>query len=251
MLTVTAGSSPPVVFVAQLGIGGDSWGPLLDLLTTGSTTFTYDRPGTGDEPPRPAPNPPLSYGEFARELGDLLDAEGVTEPAVVVGHSFGGLIARAYAIRRPDRVAGLVCVDGSIPQFNLRPSAEPQLDGDDPDATEIDIVAGQVEILSAGLPRVPAVVMTRKRGWWTGEFETVPRQALDDLWFVHQQLLARELGAPLIIADAGHQIPAERPELVAYLIDRVVDAARRGQAVDIDPDQLKALGAHLDPESGS
>lgn len=234
----------PIVLIAQLGTGGDSWKPVVDLLPD-TTVVTYDRPGTGDAPGRSAPNPALPYSAFARELADLLDQRGVTQPAVIVGHSFGGLIARMYTALHPDRIAGLVFVDPSIPQFHLYPTAEPKLDGDGPDATEIDIVAGQVEILSAELPPVPTVVLTRTHGRWGGETPP-PHPAVEDLWLVSQRLLARQTGAPLIVADnCGHQLPRQVPDLVAYAI-KAVHAAASGDPLTVDEAQLAQLGGHLD-----
>jgi pimeloyl-ACP methyl ester carboxylesterase len=234
-----------VVFVAELGTGGDSWKPVLGLLGE-VVTFTYDRPGTGSSPGRRPPNLAIPHSVFAQELFDLLAMRQVTGPLVLVGHSFGGLIARAFAALYPDRVVGLVIVDGSIPQFHLIPTSEPKLDGDGPDATEIDVVAGQAEILSAPTPQVPTVVLTRTRGRWSGD-SPPPHPRVEDLWFVSQQILARELRAPLIVADdASHQIPAERPELVAYAVDQVVAAVRQGEGVRLDRDRLWALGGHLD-----
>jgi pimeloyl-ACP methyl ester carboxylesterase len=115
------GDSPPIVFISQLGTGGDSWRPVIDQLTTGATTVTYDRPGTGDAPGRPAPNIPVSHSGFARELADLLDAGGVTDPAVIVGHSLGGNIAKGVRRARPAAVAGMAFIDRSIPQTFLWP----------------------------------------------------------------------------------------------------------------------------------
>lgn len=184
------GSYPPVIFIAQLGEGGDSWRPVLDQLP-GIAAFTYDRPGTGDAPPRPAPNPALPHSAFARELAVLLEQHHLTRPAVVVGHSFGGLIARAYAHAHPERIAGLVFVDASVPQFRLYPNTEPILDGDGPDATEIDTITGQVEILAATIPRAPCVVVTRTPGRWSGDTGP-PHPAVEDLWLISQRILAEQ-----------------------------------------------------------
>ena len=45
------------------------------------------------------------------DLAGLLDRCGVEGPFVLVGHSFGGLIARVFEQRDPARVAGMVLVD--------------------------------------------------------------------------------------------------------------------------------------------
>lgn len=224
---VTSGAPPPVVFVSQIGTDGPSWQPVLDRLTYGAQTVTYDRPGIGASPPRPAPNPPIPYSAHATELDGLLTAIGVAEPVVLVGHSVGGLIVGMFAAHQADRVSGLVMVDASIPRLNLWPPDSPVTDGDDPDATVYDVVAGEVEILAADYPDVPAVVLTRTPGRWDVD---LPHSAIDDLWSVSQRRLARELAAPLVeAAGAGHQLPRQAPALVAYAVDAVVDAARNGE----------------------
>jgi pimeloyl-ACP methyl ester carboxylesterase len=45
------------------------------------------------------------------DLHALLRAAGETGPYVIVGHSYGGLVARLYASTCPKDVAGLVLVD--------------------------------------------------------------------------------------------------------------------------------------------
>jgi pimeloyl-ACP methyl ester carboxylesterase len=61
--------------------------------------------------------PPFSLVQHADDSARALDAAG-TERAVVVGHSMGAFVATRLAERHPDRVAGLVLVDGGLP---LRP----------------------------------------------------------------------------------------------------------------------------------
>src|SRR5688500_4709436 len=116
--SVTSGAAPPVVFVSQIGTSGDSWQPVIDRLAASTATFTYDRPGTGNAPPRPTPNPSTPYSVFASELLHELEQAGITEPALLVGHSVGSLIGRVFAGAYPARVAGMVHVDGSIPRLS-------------------------------------------------------------------------------------------------------------------------------------
>lgn len=241
---VIRGEGPPVVFVAQLGTAGASWQPVLERLTCGATTVTYDRPGLGGCPDRPAPNRPLPYSAFADELAVVLDDVVVLQPAVLVGHSVGSLIVRAFADRHPDRVAGVVHVDGSIPHFFLWPDGRTPVDGDGPHATGFDTVLGEVETLTATVPKVPTVVITRTPGRWG---VALPHPGIDRVWSVHQQLLAEQCHAPLVVAtDAGHQIPDEAPELVAHVVDHVVAAVRTGQQqCTLDPARLCRVGGLL------
>lgn len=224
VITINDGVPPTVVFVSQLGGDGDGWRPVIDRLASGATTITYDRPGIGGAPPRPAPNPPLPYSAFAAELAELLEKHRAPGPYVVVGHSVGSLIARVFAHHNPDRVAGMVHVDGSIPRLSLWPLAptEDAEDGDGKDATRIDAAAGEAEAVDAIPPAVPTAVVTRTPGRWTAGFA-----AADELWSAYQRQLARHSGADLVVADnAGHQIPREAPYLVAHVIDAIVTAAR-------------------------
>jgi pimeloyl-ACP methyl ester carboxylesterase len=46
-------------------------------------------------------------------LDQLLQSAGVDGPYLMVGHSFGGLVARIYSARHPQNIAGLVLVDST------------------------------------------------------------------------------------------------------------------------------------------
>jgi pimeloyl-ACP methyl ester carboxylesterase len=243
---VVHGSDPAVVFVAQLGASGSYWVPVIDLLETSPTVVSYDRPGIGDSPPRPAPNPPLPYSAFADELAAMLDGLPLPRPVVLVGHSAGSVIVRSFATRYPSRVAGMVHVDGSLPRLALWPRPEPMTDGDGEQATAFDAVRGEAEILGAALPPVPGVVIVRSPDRWEGV--TLPHPALPDVWQANHRDLARQAGAPLVVAaDAGHQLPTEAPQLVGYAVDEVVRAVRRRQAgCCLDPDRLALAGGFAD-----
>jgi len=70
-------------------------------------TIALDRPGFGHSDG--------GYHPLARQLEllrALLDRRGVERP-VLVGHSYGGTIALAYAARYPQEVSGLVLVDAA------------------------------------------------------------------------------------------------------------------------------------------
>jgi Predicted hydrolases or acyltransferases (alpha/beta hydrolase superfamily) len=92
------------------------------LERAGHTVVSYDARGHGESDPAP---PGQGYG-YPEMVGDLEDVVAMTvgeRPFVLVGHSMGSHTAVAYALRHPDRVAGLVAIgpvySGSIPDETL------------------------------------------------------------------------------------------------------------------------------------
>lgn len=76
----------------------------------GWNVLAIDLPGHG----RSGGNAPVSVEEAAKCIGPLLDAAGV-QKAILIGHSFGSLIALHAAAQLPDRVAQLVLVGTAYP----------------------------------------------------------------------------------------------------------------------------------------
>jgi len=102
-------ASPTVILEAgAFGTSAD-WDRVLDDLAPGGRVCAYDRAGVGLSPPRRGG---LGVLDKARELRGLLDQIGERGPIVLVGHSNGALYVEAFARLYPDRVAGLVYVNG-------------------------------------------------------------------------------------------------------------------------------------------
>lgn len=76
--------------------------------------LAIDQRGRGGSRDLPGPYALVRLADDAR---DVLDAAGL-ERVIVVGHSMGAFVAARLAERYPDRVLGLVLVDGGLP---LRP----------------------------------------------------------------------------------------------------------------------------------
>jgi 3-oxoadipate enol-lactonase len=105
------GSGPPVVLVH--GLGGTSagiWGRVAGELEDELTVVTYDLRGTGGSERAAGP---YSVDDFVGDLRELVDELELARPALV-GHSFGGSIAYAYAARRPEDVSAVVSVGGPV-----------------------------------------------------------------------------------------------------------------------------------------
>jgi pimeloyl-ACP methyl ester carboxylesterase len=104
---VRAGSGDlPVVFVAGAGETLLDWANILPELAPHTSVVAYDRAGLGGSDPMR----PLSV---AAQVGDLAAVLAQIGPAIVVGHSWGGLLAQLVAFDHPQQIAGLVLVDPS------------------------------------------------------------------------------------------------------------------------------------------
>lgn len=69
--------------------------------------------------------PPYSLVQHADDSARALDALGI-DRVLVVGHSMGAFVATRLAERHPDRVTGLVLVDGGLPLRPPPPDARPE-----------------------------------------------------------------------------------------------------------------------------
>jgi len=103
------GEGRPVV-VLEAGIAGSSlgWSIVQEKLAAFTTVCSYDRAGLGWSDDCALPR---SATQLAGELHALLDRAGMAEPYILVGHSFGGLLIRAYGHVHPEQVAGLLFLD--------------------------------------------------------------------------------------------------------------------------------------------
>ncbi|MGA0600654.1 alpha/beta fold hydrolase [Caulobacter sp. KR2-114] len=102
-------AAPTVILESgAFGISAD-WDHLLPDLARDGRVCAYDRGGLGRSPRRPGGEDVVS---IAHELADLLDGMGETAPVILVGHSNGALYAETFAAMWPDRLAGLVYVNG-------------------------------------------------------------------------------------------------------------------------------------------
>lgn len=106
-----AGEGTPVVLLHGLGEHAGYWRSNVEPLVAGGVRVVvpdllgYGRsakPARGD-----GVNPYGPGGQAARVAG-LLDALGISEPVVLVGHSMGGQIATRFALAWPTRVRHLV-----------------------------------------------------------------------------------------------------------------------------------------------
>jgi pimeloyl-ACP methyl ester carboxylesterase len=109
----TPGASPRVVFLHGLVMDNlASWYfSVANAVATFADVLLYDLRGHGL-----SERPPAGYrlDDMVQDLDELLVATLGEGPALLVGNSFGALLAVSFALRFPERVAGLVLVDGHL-----------------------------------------------------------------------------------------------------------------------------------------
>jgi pimeloyl-ACP methyl ester carboxylesterase len=97
-----------VLFESGIAATNLNWFHIQEQVSRIATTASYDRAGLGwSSPCRTARTP----GNIAVELHQLLDGAGIKPPYILVGHSFGGLVMRRFALLYPEEVTSIVLVD--------------------------------------------------------------------------------------------------------------------------------------------
>jgi pimeloyl-ACP methyl ester carboxylesterase len=224
--TCEGSGSPTVLLDAGLGASGDDeFGDFLSRVAKlGVRACTYDRAGLGSSDARPQGDGLPTAATQADELHALLEGSDIETPLVYVPHSYAGLVARVFADRYPEDVAGFVFEDVSTAwEIDLWPRWDdsPWIDG-----TKVDIVATEREVLDAApLGDTPSIVVSQSRY----DEEGIPRWA--GPIFARQQAKLATLGDDVLHVRAdgsGHWIHRDRPDVLLQAIDIVAQAVRDG-----------------------
>jgi len=185
--------------------------------------IAYDRAGLGSSETGPFD---LTPDQEIHALDEALERLGAG-PIILVGHSYGGLLSFLHALRRPDRVAGLVLVDPMNPDF-IRRVTLPWLNNTAPDIVNpsssrdtvivrmkrtIETLVAATEPAIASL-EIPIVVLTAGVPWWRDS-------VIDQAWRASHETIAgaRPNRRLLIATQSRHGIPETEP-------GRILDAVR-------------------------
>ena len=229
--------SPTVVLEAGFGADTQSWEDVQPEVGRVTRTCAYDRAGTGNSvaPPgvRGAPD------EIA-DLRRLLARTHAEPPYVLVGHSYGGVLARVFAHAYPSETAGLVLVDtmgrdGRRRQLAIWPRSQaPEIRRGVATTVlqGVDLAAGEaIASRVKSLGDMPLAVVT------AGREDNFPRKparlnrAMTRLWNGTQdELAALSANSVHVVALASnHDIPSPRsgqPAVIVRAVQAVVGAAR-------------------------
>ena len=219
-----AGSGPvTVVVIPGLHATHTMWSKVLTSFARTTRTCIYDRPGLGPSPAR-SPHRTVDAGLHARELMALLTARHITGPLVVVGHSYGGLIARAFVARYPSRVAGLMLIEGVAPYDRI--SHYWHEGGDRVDTWRSSAAAQPMHLGSK--PLVVEAAQDPDRSYWGGPAYGGSASDIAD-WRAHQKAAAKlsTNSTFVIVRHSAHVIEHDRPDAVIAGLRLLVRAAER------------------------
>ncbi|TAA66096.1 alpha/beta hydrolase [Planococcus salinarum] len=100
----------PILILTGMGCSFDEWVEVTEALSKTNRVIMFHRPGLGDS----------EIGEGIRttdstigEIYRLLTMLEITEPVVLIGHSYGGLCAQHFTKVYPHKVKALVLVDST------------------------------------------------------------------------------------------------------------------------------------------
>jgi len=97
------GTGPRVLFCSGSGATLEGARPLVSAVGRGVALLAYDQRGIGASAPAPGP---YDMARLAADALELLDAVG-WDTAILVGVSFGGMVAQEVAVTAPGRVERL------------------------------------------------------------------------------------------------------------------------------------------------
>jgi pimeloyl-ACP methyl ester carboxylesterase len=239
------GSGSPTV-VLEAGFGGDSnnWSVVQPRLGHITRTCAYDRAGLGNSLPLPGVH------DGADELADLqrlLSRAKLPPPYVVVGHSYGGLLARMFAVAHPATARGVVLVDAmgqdqdrrAIALWRAQPPSVRRAAGAPVlPPVQSGVAVRATERLAARVRTLghrPLVVITRGRLGDT--LPPMPRRvrlAFGRLWTTMQGELAGMSTdhVHVVAVRSGHFVQGPvggQPSVVVAGVRAVVDAVRSGR----------------------
>ncbi|WP_017594904.1 alpha/beta fold hydrolase [Nocardiopsis potens] len=232
-----ADGRPVVLLMAGMGDGLDTMADLQKTLSGEDRVCSYDRPGEGKSD---APDGPQSIADAGEVLTAVLDDVSPDGPAVLVGHSLGGLIAARYAPDHRDRVAGLVLLDATsptmidditevIPESATGEGAEVRaqnlavFQGENPEKITIE---SDPEVRSAG--DIPVQIIQHGVPY-LGEIPEYGDE-LERVWAEGQEKWRglSSAGELSTAEESGHYIHTDQPDVAAEAVRRVTDQAAEG-----------------------
>ena len=269
------GAGTPVVLLeAGIAASSLSWSLVDSEIARFTRVCSYDRAGFAWSD---AASCPRTFEQVVTELARVLARVAPGQQYVLVGHSFGSFVIRAYAERHPANVVGLVLVDPPTEWLTMTPHRErmlrrgQRLSRVGAGLAHIGVVRASLALLTGGAPGAPRRLVsvlgptalgTLQR--LVGEVKKLPpdvHPVVQEMWSqpkcfsamaAHLGVLQREsnvlaalnppAGIPVVVISSGNQPPeqiAEHRDLAMRSVRaRHIVAARSTHWVQFDEPEL-------------
>lgn len=104
------GTGTPILIMSGMGCSFEEWFNVTEVLCEAHTVILFHRPGLGGSELGTEPRTTAAAAQDAKDLLEMLE---VTQPVVLIGHSYGGLCAQHFSKLYPQQVKGLLLVDST------------------------------------------------------------------------------------------------------------------------------------------
>jgi pimeloyl-ACP methyl ester carboxylesterase len=222
-----------IVVESGIGMGVNYWQPLLPkLMQLKQRIIIYSRAGNGSS----STAYDVSIEQSNIRLHKLLVSVNAEQNILLVGHSYGGLHVREYAIAYPNTVIGMLLLDPSHEQFSKKLTEldkkwaekdDKRLDTLLADSQEWKNLQGiylRAQLGDNGhINQTPTVIITSSKlgesEWWIGHSEQGKK-----LWReLHTSLIAHNPNSAHIVSNlVGHNIPIDSPNMVIEAINQSI-----------------------------
>jgi len=221
------------VIVPGLGSSTSDWLTVLPQLQQITRTCIYDRPGLGHSPQRADGRDPLDAGRHATELAAALNTAGEHGPYLIIGHSYGGLIARAFIAQQSRAIAGVFLAESVTPN-------DPTLGDMWNEATSLIDLEASSRATQGGPPlgSRPLLVMSASRPEANRLNGPASGQSTDvtDEWNRGQRAnLQLSSDSIAVTAHSGHVLQKDSPEAVVEGVRELIRAIDTGKPLTCTP----------------
>ncbi|WP_213994963.1 alpha/beta hydrolase [Arsukibacterium sp.] len=238
-----AGSGKHIVL---LEAGGSSamtdWDPVFSQIAEQATVIRYSRVGNGNSTQIKRHFTSRDYADYASELLEKLK---ISEPVILVAHSYGGSVARDFAAAYPAKVKALLLLD---------PSSEHDVDI----IRAIDLEQGNHEIAQIKLDDMKEGMSNQYLDFWSKrplpdypQINAMPVTVIVSvkkvenpsnlffteqgrkLWGEHWQSWATAFpqGRAVLTENSGHFVQFDEPQLVLQELTRLVGQLDQPQKI--------------------
>lgn len=245
-----------IIFESGFGSNYKVWGNVASEVMSTNQVMLYSRAGTGKSQPNPQPQ---TLAAAVQDLSMLIEQAHLKPPFILVGHSYGAFIMRAYAAQHPDQVKGMVFVDPAHEKMLQRLKkvnpAKAAKDIELQNSFVPDKFKQENELINkifesgalpefGELPQVPVVVLTSVQQREKPELFLHEPEGVKVWRSLHAEFFSQfTSGAHLVTAVSGHNIHREEPELVVNAINQVVQAAIKEKSRQEHQAKVMALEA--------